>query len=454
MSTVDVLRAVDALGAALDDVLAALIADGFGAIEGQIAVAQELEVMRNRWTAIDLTILAGLASVDAPTVLCQGNLRRVLTSALSISKAEAGRRVHAYENLGPRRSMLGEDVGPVRPVLAAAVTSGEVSAEKALIITRGLAAVDRVGFDPADIAAGEKLLVDDAKIFPPEEVKLLTRRVVDSIDPDGSVPDEGLQRDRRSFEMHSTADGGFAGSFRLTATCGTKLATVLRPLSKIRVDNPTAVAVAVAGAGSDDKVADRARVVDERTFGQRQHDALEECCDRLLREGTVRENSAPVTVIVTVAEEDLERRTGHATTTTGGLISTAQLLTMADQAETYRAVLDRSGVPLKLDRTLRCATRHQTMALIARDIGCSFPGCAHPADYCERHHVVPWIDGGKTDLDNLTLLCVYHHHNFLQRGWSVTMNPDGLPEWRPPTWVDPQQRPLINHRIRAAHRRE
>ena len=127
-------------------------------------------------------------------------------------------------------------------------------------------------------------------------------------------------------------------------------------------------------------------------------------------------------IIITIDEKDLERRTGHAVTTTGTLIPTRTLLTMADQAETYTAVLNGAGVPLRLDRTKRCATRHQTMALIARDIGCSFPGCAHPADYCERHHIIPWVDGGRTDLDNLTLLCVYHHHNFLQRGWTVTMN--------------------------------
>ncbi len=420
-------------------------------IDDQIAIAQQLEVFRNRWDALGIQVLAGLDRADAATVLCQGNLRRVLTSALGISKAEAGRRVHLYEHLGPRQSMLGEELGPVRPVLAQAVAAGEVSAEKAAIITRGLKTVDRVGFDPADIAAGEKLLVDDAQHFNPEELKLLTQRVTDSIDPDGTTPDETLQRDRRFLELRPTADGGYTGTFRLTATCGEKLTTLLRPLTRTRVDDPYSDST---NGDADPTAARRAKLIDDRTFGQRQHDAFEQCCDRLLREGTIHDNNAPVTIIITIDEKDLNRRTGHAVTTTGTLIATPTLLTMADQAETYTAILNGSGVPLRLDRTKRCATRHQTMALIARDIGCSFPGCAHPADYCERHHIVPWIDGGKTDLDNLTLLCVYHHHNFLQRGWTVTMNEHGLPEWRPPTWVDPQQKPLINRRIRAAHRRE
>jgi len=89
--------------------------------------------------------------------------------------------------------------------------------------------------------------------------------------------------------------------------------------------------------------------------------------------------------------------------------------------------------------------------LIARDIGCSFPGCAHPAEWCERHHIVEWVHGGRTDLNNLTLLCRYHHHNYLARGWSCGINADGLPAWVPPRWLDPTQTPMVNHRILAAH---
>jgi hypothetical protein len=94
------------------------------------------------------------------------------------------------------------------------------------------------------------------------------------------------------------------------------------------------------------------------------------------------------------------------------------------------------------------ASKGQTMALIARDAGCSFPGCTHSASWCERHHIVDWIVGGLTDLNNLTLLCRYHHTHFLQKGWSCRINADGLPEWIPPRWVDHDQRPQINARIR------
>ena len=125
---------------------------------------------------LDHEIIAAAERLDLATVLCQGNLRRVLTSVFSLSKGEAARRVRAAEVVGPRISMLGEPLEPVRPVLAAAQQAGEVSAEKVDIIERALEKVDRRGFDPADIAAGERLLTEHAAVFPPEDLRILAGR--------------------------------------------------------------------------------------------------------------------------------------------------------------------------------------------------------------------------------------------------------------------------------------
>ena len=113
-------------------------------------------------------------------------------------------------------------------------------------------------------------------------------------------------------------------------------------------------------------------------------------------------------------------------------------------------MLNASGAVLDLGRSRRIATHHQTLALTARDGGCSFPGCDRAAQWCERHHIKEWVDGGATDLDNLTLLCRYHHHNFATRGWQCRINGDRLPEWIPPSWTDRTRTPLINTRIRGS----
>jgi hypothetical protein len=173
---------------------------------------QDSEQLRNRWSLIDHQVFVAAERLDLPTVLCQGSMRRVLTSVLSVSKGEAARRVRAAEAVGPRTSMLGEHLEPVRPVLAAAQQAGEVSAEKVAIIERALDKVDRRGFDPADIATGEALLVEHAALFPPEDLKLLADRFVDVIDPDGSVPDDQLNTDRRYFHLRPTRHGPMSGT--------------------------------------------------------------------------------------------------------------------------------------------------------------------------------------------------------------------------------------------------
>lgn len=65
------------------------------------------------------------------------------------------------------------------------------------------------------------------------------------------------------------------------------------------------------------------------------------------------------------------------------------------------------------------------------------------------HHIKPWSEGGKTDLANLVLLCRKHHTLHHESEWTVRMATDGLPEFIPPQWIDPLQRPRRNliHRL-------
>lgn len=74
--------------------------------------------------------------------------------------------------------------------------------------------------------------------------------------------------------------------------------------------------------------------------------------------------------------------------------------------------LDADGnvvAELDLGRTTRFANRAQRRALAARDGGCAFPGCGRPHQLAQAHHIIWWERGGLTDLDNLVLLCPFHH---------------------------------------------
>ena len=436
--------AVAGLAAALDSLVES--AEGsLGCLDdaGLIGVLQAFERVRNRMALVDHRLVGECERRDLAGRQSQPSVARVLASVLRLSPAEAARRVRAAEACGERTSLTGEPLAPLRPVLAAAQQTGEVSTEQVDLIVRALRPYDRAGFDPDHVAAGERLLAGYAATFGPPQLKPLVDRVVNAIDPDGSVPDDALNEGRRHFTLRTTKDGAYVGEFRLTGTAGAKLSAVLGPLSRPRSS-------VVGSCSSPDGSEQPVREVDPRSLPQRRHDALEEMCDRLLRSGTLPDSGGtPSTVVVTLNADDLQARTGTATTSDGQTLSIARLLGLAGEAEIIPTVLNASGAVLDLGRTRRLASPSQTLALTVRDGGCSFPGCTHPPEFCERHHIVGWVDGGKTDLDNLTLLCGYHHRHFAERGWRCRINPDRLPEWIPPRWVDPEQKPLLNLRIRA-----
>jgi len=87
---------------------------------------------------------------------------------------------------------------------------------------------------------------------------------------------------------------------------------------------------------------------------------------------------------------------------------------------------DDKGNPLDLGRKHRVVQPALRRALIARDRHCCYPGCAHTR-WLEAHHVMHWIDGGKTSLDNTLLLCSAHHRRLHEGGFRIKPNRTG--EW-------------------------
>ncbi len=75
--------------------------------------------------------------------------------------------------------------------------------------------------------------------------------------------------------------------------------------------------------------------------------------------------------------------------------------------------------PLAVGRALRVATAAQRRALTIRDGGCVLPGCDIPASQCQVHHLVPWTEGGPTDLPNLVTLCWAHHRQVDLGRWDI-----------------------------------
>jgi hypothetical protein len=73
-----------------------------------------------------------------------------------------------------------------------------------------------------------------------------------------------------------------------------------------------------------------------------------------------------------------------------------------------RLTIKRHGRDLVHSRVTRCASYAQLRALHKRSSHCQYPGCS-AARELEAHHLIPDEHGGKTELDNLILICPRHH---------------------------------------------
>jgi len=143
-----------------------------------------------------------------------------------------------------------------------------------------------------------------------------------------------------------------------------------------------------------------------------------------------------------------------------GPVDPATVRFLADCAQIRIALLSPAGAVLRLGRSQRLVSAAQKRALIARDGGCVIPGCTVTADACQAHHVTAWTDGGRTDLDNLALLCLGHHVEITTaaasrpsgNGWHIEMK-NGVPWVRPPSWIDPAPPLLPNAVHHPAQRR-
>jgi hypothetical protein len=106
----------------------------------------------------------------------------------------------------------------------------------------------------------------------------------------------------------------------------------------------------------------------------------------------------------------------------GPSLSPADLATLLCDAKTDRIVTDPHGRPLNIGRLAHDPPKAMRRAVAARDHCCRFPGCDRRASWSDVHHVRAWFEGGETKVDNLVLLCPYHHHLIHRRDWTTTFD--------------------------------
>lgn len=135
----------------------------------------------------------------------------------------------------------------------------------------------------------------------------------------------------------------------------------------------------------------------------------------------------------------------------GPAIDAETALRMACDARLEVVLHNELGKIVGIGRKERKVPRWLLRALRYRDGGCTFPGC-EAKRFLHAHHIVHWARGGPTDLDNLTLVCTFHHKLVHEYGWQVELRPDGSTRWFRPggTIHEPGRAPPEQQELRVA----
>ncbi|OBI38704.1 HNH endonuclease signature motif containing protein [Mycobacterium colombiense] len=86
---------------------------------------------------------------------------------------------------------------------------------------------------------------------------------------------------------------------------------------------------------------------------------------------------------------------------------------------TCEAWFERDGDVIGSGRSTRMISRRLRRALEHRHPTCAVPGCGATRGL-HAHHIRHWEDGGPTELDNLVLVCPYHHRQHHRGAITIT----------------------------------
>ena len=132
-----------------------------------------------------------------------------------------------------------------------------------------------------------------------------------------------------------------------------------------------------------------------------------------------------------------------------GAMARSELERLGCDADVYGLIFDGRGLPLYHGRKTRRVSPQQWRALVARDRGCVICGAA--PGWCQAHHVRYWILGGRTDIDNLALVCHQHHRwihdnritlRWSSKGWRAPPGP-APPSPAPPSLTTRRPGPAL-----------
>jgi Domain of unknown function (DUF222) len=296
------------------------------------------------------------------------------------------------------------------PQTEAAFASGDLGYQHAALIAR---TAEHVG--AAAVRKEEGRLLQAAQTHDPGQFLGVTKNFEHRVDAEGALTEANRAHARRYLHLGEPQDGMVRIDGLLDAEGGATLRSALQPfMQPIKVD--------------------------ERSFGQRQHDALIELCRQ--RGGEKRDSAGPRPQLIIRAS--LDTLAGMAGAPAGeleggGTVPAATVQRYACDSAISR-LIGRGELEHELSHATRTIAPSTRRALEARDQHCVFSGCDRRPSWCDGHHLVWWTRGGPTTLANLGLLCRPHHRLVHEGGWTLERRGGRLKAIPPPRRAMPSSR--------------
>ena len=360
-------------------------------------------------------VTSGLSRVELEAVV--GGVGRVV-AALSALQVRCATEIEALDDGGVNSKTVLREAGRMStraansvaktaagltemPKLAEALAGGAITAEHAAV---AVGAAAKTSAEQVDDELSKLAEVSSVDVFAEQ-----SRRWVNRNQPDDGAELYQQQRRNRLFK-HWINEAGM----------GVLLAE-LDPTSYQQVVK--AINVEYDRLWRDDGGRDGSPD-DVRTTPQRMADAFVALLTNPARRGP----GSTRTQLIAVA--DIERLrgddpTGVAEIVGGEALPQSVLERLMCTAAVTGVVFDGEGQPIWVGRDHRHATEAQVKAIIARDRHCRGTGCTAGPERCEIHHIVPWQEGGLTDIDKMCLACPMCHHNIHDRGYIVIKTKTG-----------------------------
>jgi hypothetical protein len=372
--------------------------------------------------------LTGVVATSAHELEVQGWAKHQAATSMSTWLRD---RVHVSVHTGKQITDLGVQMAG-RPAIASAVSSGAVTPDQARVIAAAMKDLPDE-LDASLIDECETALIGFAATHEPKALRLLGERILAHVAPQIAEEalraklerDEARARLTRAFTITSIGEG----RARLSGTVDAETAAIIQAAI-----DPLCAPIPGPGGGKD-----------PRDAGARRADALVEVCRLALATDRLPDNGGQRPQVNVIVDFDaLRKELGIGTLDTGESVSPSVVRRLACDAFIIPAVLGGAAEVLDLGRARRLYTGAVRRALELRDGGCAFPHCDRPPKWTDGHHIRSWQDGGETNLDNGVLLCGWHHREVHHSGWKIRLGHDRRPEFIPPAFIDPEQKPLRN----------